>query len=322
MINEIAARTILTVRLVLFIVMIGVAVVALIAATQSALAASLKSVSVVNGDRLTVGDIFDGAGRHADYVLGPAPQPGKDMVLDARTLYRIAAAMKLDWQPSSGADQVVVSRAATVVPVSQIETALRERLSAAALEGKFTMKFNGAIEPIVLPDGTDEHVEIAAMNFDPARDIFEASLVAPSRDNPLKRMNVSGQIERIVTVPVLSTSLRSGDVIGARDIGWIDVPARSLPRETLLKESDLIGHTPRRVAMAGKPLLANDIQPPTMVERGDTVTIIFQNGPLVLSTKGKALQTGARGDIIRVSNLSSNKTFDAQVNASREVIVQ
>lgn len=323
MITEIWPRIIITVRIVLFIVALFAGIVTLIAGTQSALAASPKSISIVRGDMLTLGDVFDGAGQNADYILGAAPQPGTDMVLDARTLYRIAAALKLDWKPSSAAEQVIIRRAATVISQSDIERTVHDALAEQpGLNGKFSMHINGGLQNMVLPEGMSQSVEVASVNFNPTRDMFEVALVAPSIKKPLKRLNISGTIERTTAIPVLKNSLRNGDVINAHDLDWIDIPARNVQAGMLLDEKDVLGMTPRRIVMAGKPLSTNDLEQPKLVERGDTVMITFMDGPLILSTKGTAMQDGARGDVIRVTNINSNKTLDAHVTGSREVAVQ
>lgn len=135
------------------------------------------------------------------------------------------------------------------------------------------------------------------IGIDPRRDIFEAALVAPSKETPVKRLSLMGQVERMVAVPILKSTLRNGDIIGKHDLNWIEMPARQIQHDTLLKEKNLVGMTPQRISFAGKPLLASDLESPKLVERGDIITITFKDGPLFLSTKGKALQSGAKGEI-------------------------
>ncbi len=323
MMNDIVPKILITVRIVLFLAGLGAGVIILFAGTRAALAAGLRDIAVVTGDRITVGDIFDGARDNADYVLGPAPQPGKDMVLDARTLYRIAAALKLDWKPQSSADSIVVRRAATVIPVTQIEDVLKSALEKQpGLDDKFTMTMMNSLDPMVLPQGEDASVEVAALSYDATRSMFDATLVAPSKDNPLKKIHLTGQIERIMAIPVLKNSLRNGDLINAHDLDWVDVPVRNVQHDMLVNEKDVLGMTPRRIIAAGRPMIVNDLQQPVLVSRGDEVTISFANGPIQLSTKGRAMQNGARGDSVRVTNINSNKSFDAFVTGSREVTVR
>ncbi len=309
-------------RIFVFVVILVASVAALILTTKAALATNLKDISIVSGDVLTVGDLFDGVKRNADYVLGPAPAPGQDMVLNARTLYRIASAMDIDWRPISSAQQLVIRRAATIVPKDDLRTQLKAALEEKGLRGTYDLKFSGELKDMVLPTDMAPKADIANLSFDPQRDIFEVTFAAPSKNNPLKQYAVAGQVERIVKIPVLRTTLRNGDIIGANDLDFVSLPQKMLQHDMVVDADDVTGFTPRRMLTPGKPILSNDLMRPQLVERGDLITIYFQNGPLVLSAKGKALQSGAKGDIVRVNNTNSNKTLTAFVSGSREVIVR
>ncbi len=309
-------------RIFLFVVFLIASVTTLVLTTKAALATNLKEISIVSGDMLTLGDLFEDVKHNADYVLGPAPAPGQDMVLNARTLYRIATAMDLDWRPHSSAQQLVVRRAATIVPKDNLRLQLKNALAEKGLNGDYKFKFSGILRDIVLPPSAPAEAEIAALSFDPQRDIFEATFSAPSKDKPLKQYAVAGQIERMVRVPVLRETLKHGEVIGINDLDYVDMPQKSVQPDLVIDADDLTGLTPRRMIMAGKPVLANDLMRPQLVERGDQITIYFKQGALVLSAKGKALQSGAQGDLVRVNNTNSNKTLTAQVSGSREVIVR
>src|SRR5690606_6386409 len=121
----------------------------------------------------------------------------------------------------------------------------------------FSIFYTNEPSDIVLPGGTDTTLEITAMNFDPQNDTFNAVLVSPSAENPLKRLNISGRVERLIPVPVLVNTLNSGDVISARDIDWIDLPQNRIANGTVLDEKDIINMTPRRNVFGGKPIISN-----------------------------------------------------------------
>lgn len=311
----------LTVRILLFVVTLAISVMTLIISAQKATAATLRDVSIVNSDTLKLGDVFDGLKHNADYVLGPAPQPGQDMILNARTLYRIAVAMDLPWRPVTSTEQVTVRRAATIIPESRVQESLRSALMQEGVNGTFDIIVSGT-KDIVLPDEMPQTVAVSALRYNPQNDFFEATLVAPSLDKPLRKISVMGQVERKVSLPVLKSSLRNGDIIGASDIELINLPEKQIPRDAVLKKDTLIGMTPRHIAHAGKPLSMNDMERPQIVGRGDTVTLIFNDGSLVLTTKGKALHGGAKGDLVRVTNLNSSKTVDGYVTGEQEITVR
>ena len=60
-------------------------------------AALLKSDVTVYEDQITLGDVFEGIenNRNAGYVLGPAPKPGDNIVLNTSTLRKLAKAIRL-----------------------------------------------------------------------------------------------------------------------------------------------------------------------------------------------------------------------------------
>ena len=291
-------------------------------AVKNAHAASLKSLSIISGDKLTLGDVFDNIERNADYVIGPAPQPGKDMTLNARTLYRIASALDLSWRPTSTSDQIVIRREATVVSYNTIERTLLNSLKDKGVSGRFDLKLNNGKPSIVLPFEVDENVEVSAVTYDRSRDFFQATLVAPSINNPIKKIKVSGRVNRLTQVPILSSNLQNGDVISEADIEMIEISQSELQHNMITSKKAMIGMTPRRVAYAGKFLQNGTLIKPQLVKRGDSVNITFTEGPLVLTAKGKALQSGAHGDIVRVTNAASSRTVDATVSGSNQVIVR
>ena len=290
--------------------------------SKASQAASLKSVAVISDNTIKLGDLFDNLPHNAEYVIGPAPQPGKDMTLNARTLYRIASALDLSWRPSSTTDQIIVRREATVVPYELIESKLRNNLKNQGVSGRYNINLSSKKPTMVLPFDMDESVEISSLSYDRNKDYFKATLVAPSVDNPVQRIKVSGIIDRLVTVPILSKNLRNGDVIGDGDIEMIEISQNDLQHNMITNKEKMIGMTPRRIAYAGKFVQDGTLIKPQLVQRGESVNITFTEGSLVLSAKGKALQSGAKGDIVRVTNANSSRTVDAIVSGSHQVIVR
>ena len=290
--------------------------------SHSSQAATLKNISVVTDNTVKLGDIFDNLTKNADYVIGAAPTPGTDMTLNARTLYRIAVALDLQWRPNTMGEQVIIRRDAVVVAFNDINNSLRSALKNKGINGSFKVKLNQGKPTLVLPNDAPNTVEITTLNYDQNNDIFNATIVAPSRDNPLKKMIVSGMVERQAAVPVLRNTLQNGDIIGENDIEMVEIPDHQIQNNMIMNAEQLIGLTPRRVAYAGKYLQKGGFEKPQLVERGEHVFITFKQGTLVLTAKGKALQSGAKGDIVRVTNINSSRTIDAMVNGSNQVVAQ
>lgn len=285
-------------------------------------AASLKSVSIVESDVLKVSDIFDGVTNNASYVIGAAPLPGQDMTLNARTLYRIARALDLPWRPLSTQQQITIRRDATIISYADIENTLKGKIQEKGVRGNYSLALNNGKPSLVIPASFSSTLDVTQFEYDTQKDIFTATLVAPSRENPIKKMTVSGSVERLVRVPVLRNNLQNGDVITKNDIDFINVTQEKLQHDVVINENELIGLTPRRIAHAGKFILNGSLERPQIVARGAPIVIEFTQGTLTLTAKGRAMQDGAKGDLIRVKNMDSSRTVDAVVTASNQVVVQ
>ena len=110
----------------------------------------------------------------------------------------------------------------------------------------------------------------------------------------------------------------------------------SLRADLFIKEEKLLTNAPKDYVSSTKELknkvLTRSLGPrqtlkrdmlaaPELVQRWQEVKIIAEVGGVVVSTRGKALENGRRGDIIRVKNISSNKKVDAKVVAPNQVKV-
>lgn len=325
MIGDMLKRHDLAIRIVVLVLTLTVGLGLLLIGAQAAMASGivrLRPATTVSDGVIRLSDVFDGLTDKADHVLGPAPAPGKEMILNARTLMAVASSLDVPWQPETSMDQAVLRRAASVVEPAAIRGALEDTLRRKGLEGQFTVRYDGLPQGLVLPADQPATVEVSTLALDPAKDRFTAEIVAPSVAAPLQKVALTGQVERIVRLPVLKADLRNGDLIGAHDISWIEVAARDVSNDYLLREEDLSGMMPRRLVAAGRPVRANDLEPPRMVERGGTVTIVFRNGPMTLTAPGRSLQNGAKGEVIRVVNAASNRTIQGLVTEDGEVTVQ
>ena len=68
------------------------------AAHAETIASELTGKTVIDGDEVTVGDLFTNAGENADFVLAPAPTAQKPLVLTKKDLKRVADHFNLNWE--------------------------------------------------------------------------------------------------------------------------------------------------------------------------------------------------------------------------------
>ncbi|MEL6509687.1 MAG: flagellar basal body P-ring formation chaperone FlgA [Pseudomonadota bacterium] len=110
-------------------------------------------------------------------------------------------------------------------------------------------------------------------------------------------------------------TVRSQSVITAEDV---TLKEGVLPG-TLSALSQAIGRESRVVLYAGRPILADDITAPALIERNQIVTLIVSQNGLKISTEGRALERGAVGDMVKAMNLSSRSTVNGTVTADGHI---
>ncbi len=284
-------------------------------------AVGIKENSIITSNVITLGDVFYDLPRGDDKVLGNAPNPNKDMVLNARTLLRIAMAMDLPWRPASNSDKVTLRRAATVIEYDQIKETIYTALYEENIYGDYEINIPSQYHKIILPYDQPASMAITNLSLDASRKKFEVTIVAPSAENPIQQFNIKGQIQPVITVPVLSTNVQHGRTIQSRDIEYVKIKERAFSRDTIADASQIIGMTARRMIIAGRPIKQTDITATQIIKRGSLVMLSLNSGAMSLTTQVKALENGAKGDVIRVVNTLSNKTLQAIVTGDNEVAV-
>lgn len=280
-------------------------------------AALLKGDHAIKDEFLRLEHVFDGLEAHHEYVLSPAPQPGEEMTLNAYTLNQIATSFGLDWRTNNPYEDITLTRDATVIDAPLIEQTLINHVDQTTHMDNFQLKLANSHEMFVLDSAHTTELEIKDFNYDPRRQRFTARLVA--EDGQEKTVN--GMIEKIAHIPVLKEKVRNGDIISKHDILWIEVPEKMLSSDTVTSEEELVGLTPRRYVYEDKIIQKSDLQAPLIVHKGDQVTMTLASGRLNVSAKGRALDHGARGDVIRVLNTSSNRVIEAHVTDPMSVSI-
>jgi flagella basal body P-ring formation protein FlgA len=110
---------------------------------------------------------------------------------------------------------------------------------------------------------------------------------------------------------VATTTIRGSSPIGPRDVELVPdiVPG------ALTDPRDAIGMEARVNLYPGRPIRADDLQPPAVIDRNDIVTLRFNAGGVMISTDGRALDRAAEGERLRVINLISRVTVTATATA-------
>ncbi|MGH6720272.1 MAG: flagellar basal body P-ring formation chaperone FlgA [Alphaproteobacteria bacterium] len=132
---------------------------------------------------------------------------------------------------------------------------------------------------------------------------------------------LSARADTLVEVPVLNVALGIGDIIGARDIEVVALPYGKVPRNAITDPEELVGKSPKRLLRPGLPVRVGDVAPPIVIKKNTVVVMVFDRAGLFLTAKGKALQNGAVGEVIRVENVQSGIAVQGVVQPDGRVVV-
>ena len=159
------------------------------------------------------------------------------------------------------------------------------------------------------------------MTFERQSGRFSALLIVGGNNAGAKRMGVNGRIHRTATLPVLRRAMASGDIIRKEDIEMARVREELAQRDVVTDPQKLVGLTPRYRLRAGEPVREGDARPPIVIVRNSPVIIVLQAGNMTLTAQGRATEDGAKGEIIRVTNMQSKKVIEAVVAGPDTVTV-
>ncbi len=266
---------------------------------------TLKARPEAAADTITLGDVFDGAGAAAAVEIGRAPEPGQTRTFEPAWLARTAADHGLAWAGAGDVLRVVVTRASHEIAASTLEQLVADAL--ARQEGGRWIVALAAAQTLHAPLSADLAPAVVAVR----RDAVTGTVAAEITLGPdLRARRVSGRAEPAVDLPVLARPIARDGVITAADVSWTQVAASQAPHDAILDASALIGLAAKRSLRAGGPVRAFDVERPSVIEKGDSLMVVFQTRGLTLTARARALSDAAAGDTLRVVNLQSNRSID------------
>ena len=120
-----------------------------------------------------------------------------------------------------------------------------------------------------------------------------------------------------VEAPVLARAVEKGELLSAGDFTVATVLAAQA--RSALAPADAAGMETSRRLNAGSPVRAFDVMRPQLVRRGEPVSLVVRRGGLAITAPGRALSSGAAGDVVRVVNAATSRTLEGTVEKAGHV---
>jgi len=293
-----------------------------LSAAPAAAEALLRHRVIVEGPMVTLGDLFDNVGEKAQVAVMRAPAPGQRVGVDGDWLSHVAMINGVSWHPHGLFEEASIERSGIAISQERVLSSLHDALAQKGASGEFEVEIDGRQQQMVVPVGSPAEMTVRDLYYNRQDQRFTATVAVPQDGVEAARMIVSGRLVQTVQIPVLSRDVTHGDVITASDISYVSMRETDL-RTNLVRDPDqIVGMTPKQQTLrAGQTVLATALQRPLAVARGAIVTMALTYGGMSLSAQGRAIDQGALGEVIRVSNTHSNVTVEGTIDGPNHVRV-
>lgn len=284
----------------------------------------LKAQVTVHGPLVTLGDLIDGAGEFSSVAVFRAPDLGMAGTVRADRIVVAAEARGITGLITEGIDSVAVSRLGRSVESDEVRNVIARHIveigrgdSVADID----VSLDRLAQPIVVEHTAVDMLAVDKFEYDPGTGRFAALLKISDSQTAAAGLRFTGRAIEIIEVPVLARRIERGEIISPRDI-VIDRMPRSAVRDDVVTDANrLTGMSARRNLRDGVPLTRDLLMEPVLVHRGDLVTIVYRSAGLTLTTRGRALAAGARGEVIQIFNIQSKRTVEAEISGPGLVTV-
>jgi len=284
--------------------------------------ARLKPQVTVSGDIVRIGDLVENAGVAANTPIFRAPDLGQTGAVPVRTVLDAVRPYGLVAVEVRGLTEVAVTRASHAIASDDIEARIVRALTARHNLGKaenLKIMFDRDVRPIHLEAHISPELSLARLSYDASSRRFDIAFELASGAQGSWRY--SGTAVETMEAAVPTRALARGDVIKASDFVVERRPKNEFVSEPPAQPAEIAGSAARRAVRAGQPLRAADLMKAELVQRNDTVTLHYEVPGIVLSMRGKALESGAEGDSVSVLNIQSKRTIQGVVTAPGHVTV-
>jgi len=284
----------------------------------------LKAEALITGGIVKVGDLVDNAGIIANVAIFRAPDLGMTGIVPADAVVEAVRAHALVGLDTNGISEVVVTRASREIPVADVEASVARALSARFNLGEpkeITVNFERDPRAIQVEPNAKGEPRVARINYDSRSGRFDAALEIPTGPMGFSTLRLSGKAAVTGDVVMVSHAVDRGAVLRESDVIVERRPRAEIGRDALTNRDQVVGMAARNNLRTGQPLRAAELMKPELVQRNETVTLVFEVPGIMLTVRGKAIEGGAEGDVISVLNEQSKRTVQGVIVGPGRVVI-
>ena len=284
----------------------------------------LRASVTVSGDLVRIGDVIDNAGTSAQIAIYRAPDLGTTGSLPTAQVVAALRAHRVIGVDTRALREISVTRLARTLEAKEIELAV-----ARALEHKngfgdannLTLTFDRDVGDLKLEASNSGAMQPASVRFEPRTNRFDVAFeIAGDGVATPTRLRFTGTVIETVEAAVLARGIERNEVIKSSDVVIERRPRAEVGGDAAARDR-AVGMQARKQLRAGQALKIADLAKPDLVQRDQSVTLIYESAGLYLTIRGKAQDSGTEGDVVNVLNLESKRTVSGVVTGRGQVSV-
>jgi flagella basal body P-ring formation protein FlgA len=286
---------------------------------------ALKRAVTVSADIVRIGDLFDNAGPLADAPIFRSPDIGTTGSVSVKQVLDAIRPHHLYLVDTRDLTEVEVTRAGRMIGAQDLQTRIVRALAGRyglADPKNLVVTMDREVSPITFEGATMPDLQVLRSHFDPRTGRFDVAVSFDAPGAPARRVwRYSGTLVEMIETAVLARGLTRGDIVKASDIVIERRPKAEVGNEPFGAGEPAVGLAARQALRAGQVLHRADLMKPEIVRRDDNVTLVYQVPGILLTTRGKALESGSDGDLINVLNLQSKRTVQGTISGPGRVVM-
>jgi flagella basal body P-ring formation protein FlgA len=285
---------------------------------------TLRAEAVVTGEVVRIGDLIDHAGIVANVPIFRSPDFGSTGTVSADAVIEAVRPHALIGIDTAGLSEVMVTRASRPIAPQEFEDRIAQALSTQFSLGAprdIALTFDRELRTVHVAPTAKGNVRVDSLTYDARSGRFDATLDIPAGATSRGTLRLSGRATATMETLILARAIARGEIIKQGDL-VVERRTRSDLGGPLVRTLDhAVGLAARDALQPGRPLRTTDLMKPEMIQRNESVTLVYRVPGITLTVRGKATEGGAEGDVITVTNEQTKRPVQGVVVGSGQVVV-
>lgn len=280
----------------------------------------LKAEVQVDGDTVRLGHLIEGLEKGADIAVFRAPAPGARGTIRADRILAAAREMGVEGVDPGSLRSITITRRGRTISRNDLQDLISRALTERGARGDLDVVLDDHHSARTIDVARTEALKVMSVNRDTSSGRFEAK-VALANEASAETWTLTGTVVETREIAVPTSDLERGDALQAKDLVLIKRPSHQVGADVITAMSDLVGMVPRKTLRAGEFIRQNDLAKPILVEKNQLVMVIYASKGLNLQMRGRAQNSGAMGEAVRVQNPQSKRMVEGLVTGPGVVTI-